>query len=154
MSFDATQKSPLAELREQLRGATVLTPELVSGVIAQACGQRAVSNSSVSANWFHRLIEAHAWTDAALALIDLQTRWKLRRFVHEGGAWSCMLCRRWTLPDWLDDTIEASHEVLALAILCAFVEARCADDPGKAVPRTVPRVESAACQAISCDNFA
>jgi len=72
-----------------------------------------------------QLIEAGAWDDAALALIELELpAWKLRRLVYEDGEWFCALSRQPNLPVALDDTVDASHEVLSLAILSAFVEAR------------------------------
>jgi len=36
------------------------------------------------------LIESEAWTEAALALVELELPlWKLRRLVHEEGIWLC-----------------------------------------------------------------
>jgi hypothetical protein len=70
-----------------------------------------------------RLIEARAWNDAALALVELELpRW-LRRLVYENGKWHCSLSRHPNLPVALDETATASHEVLPLAILAALVEA-------------------------------
>ena len=72
-----------------------------------------------------RLIQSGAWTDAALALIDLELpHWQVRRIAYDEGEWYCALSRERELPDWLDQSIEARHADLALAILSAFVEAQ------------------------------
>src|SRR6476659_10952614 len=72
-----------------------------------------------------QLIEARAWDDAALALIELELpAWKLRRLVYEDGEWLCSLSSHPNLSVALDDTVDARHEVLPLAILSAFIEAR------------------------------
>ena len=56
-----------------------------------------------------------AWTDAALALIDLELpMWQLRRIAYHDGEWYCVLSRECELPDWLDRSIEARHADLAL----------------------------------------
>jgi hypothetical protein len=62
------------------------------------------------------LIEARAWNDAALTLVELELpAWKQRRLIYEDGKWHCSLSRRPNLPVALDDTATASHEVLPLA---------------------------------------
>jgi hypothetical protein len=59
-----------------------------------------------------QLIDAGAWNDAALALIELELpAWKLRRLVYEDGEWLCSLSRQPNLPLALDDTADARHEV-------------------------------------------
>jgi hypothetical protein len=71
------------------------------------------------------LIQSQAWTDAALALIDLELpQWQVRRLAYDDGEWYCALSRQRELPDWLDQSIETRHADLALAILSAFVEAQ------------------------------
>jgi hypothetical protein len=77
-----------------------------------------------------QLIESRAWTDAALALIDLELPfWQVRRLAYDDGEWYCALSRERELPDWLDQSIEARHADLSLAILSAFVEARRVSNP-------------------------
>jgi hypothetical protein len=102
-----------------------------------------------------RLIEAGAWTDATLALIEIELpAWKLRRLVHENGEWLCSLSRQPNLPLELDDSADARHEVLPLAILSALVEARKA---GAARLTSTPTVRQAATMpvyAVCCDSFA
>jgi hypothetical protein len=77
-----------------------------------------------------QLIRSGASTDAALALIDLELpMWQVRRLAYDDGEWYCALSRERELPDWLDQSIETRHAELALAILCAFVEARRVSTP-------------------------
>jgi hypothetical protein len=71
------------------------------------------------------MIATGAWTDAALALVELELPlWQVRRLAYDEGEWYCALSRERELPDWLDRSIEARHADLALAILSAFVDAQ------------------------------
>ena len=108
--------------------------------------------------FFHieRLIESHAWTDAALALIDLELpQWQVRRLAYDEGEWHCALSRQRELPDWLDQSIETRHADLALAILSAFVEAQRVSAPSSrtSVP-AVPRHANSLYEPVCSDNFA
>ena len=124
MLFDPKREDPLARLEERLRCADAITPELMSAVITEACARFPALRPSVKAR-FDRLIEADAWTEAALALVELELpQWKLRRLVYEDGEWLCSLSKQPRLPLGLDDVAEASHEILPLAILSAFVQAQ------------------------------
>src|SRR5208283_1867676 len=103
-----------------------------------------------------QLIEAGAWSDAVLALIELELPgWKLRRLVYEDAEWLCSLSEKPNLPMAFDDTADATNEELPLAILSAFVEARrrAAATPETSSP-TVPQVRPTSGYAICCDNFA
>jgi hypothetical protein len=102
-----------------------------------------------------RLIEAGAWTDTALALLEMLPQWRLRRLAFDDGEWHCALSRRRELPDWLDDTIETHHADLVLAILSAFAEAR--REPASLKPGSVPAVSHSAIplyEPLCCENFA
>ena len=124
MLFDPKHEDRLDALEEQLRRAPALTPDLISNVIADACTRLPVMKRAGKAARIDQLIEAGAWSDAALALIELELpAWKLRRLVYEDGEWHCSLSRHPNLPAALDDTADASHEVLPLAILAALIEA-------------------------------
>jgi hypothetical protein len=141
-------------LQQQIRHAETATPALMSDVLAQACVRLPVLPHT-QADCITRLIESEAWTDAAMTLIALELpRWTLRRLLYEDGEWHCCLSSQPNLPVGLDETVEASHDVLALAILSAFVEAR---QHGIAAPAvsspTVPRIQSAPGIPICCDNF-
>jgi hypothetical protein len=101
------------------------------------------------------LIGSGAWTDAALALIDLELPlWQVRRIAYDEGEWYCALSRERELPDWLDRSIEASHADLALAILSAFVDAQRINAPSSrtSVP-IVSRDAKPLYEPVCCDNF-
>jgi hypothetical protein len=103
-----------------------------------------------------QLAAAYAWTDAALALIELELPlWHVRRITYDAGEWYCALSRQRELPDWLDQSIEARHPNLALAIMTAFVEAQRANAPcsSTSVPAAPSRPSSDYIR-LCCDNFA
>ncbi len=111
MLLDPKHEGRFDWLTEQLRRAPAVTPDLISNVIVDACTRL----PAVNATRVDQLIEVGAWTDAALALIELELPvWKLRRLIYEEGAWFCSLSRGLNLPVELDDTADASHEVLPL----------------------------------------
>jgi hypothetical protein len=153
MLFDPNQNEKrLDQIDELLRRAKAVTPELFSEVIAQAC-VRLFAQSSTAKSKLKRLIETGAWTDAALALIEIELpQWTLRRLICDDGEWLCSLSKQPWLPLGLDEHVEASDEILPLAILIAFVEARRAAASATRLT-TVPQVRSAVDCAVSCDNF-
>ena len=67
-----------------------------------------------------QLIEARAWNDAALALVELELpAWKLRRLVYEDGEWHCSLSRQPNLPVALEDCNRKSRSAALSDIRCA-----------------------------------
>ena len=157
MLSDPKYGDRLDRLTEQLRLAPALTPDLISNVVVGACSRLPVLNRAEEATRrLDQLIEAGAWSDAALALIELELpAWKLRRLVYEDGEWFCSLSKQPNVPVALDDTADATHQVLPLAILGAFLEARrrMRAAPEASSP-TVPQVRPTSGYAICCDNFA
>jgi hypothetical protein len=129
MSLDLQNQERLGNLERRIHGADAVTSELMSDVIATGCIRLAALGGASKAKlkW---LIEAGAWTDAAMALIELELpQWKLRRLVRDDGEWFCSLSRQPELPIGYDETAEATHESLPVAILLAFVQARRARPP-------------------------
>jgi hypothetical protein len=154
MWFNRENEDQLGLLAEQVRQAQAVTPDLVSG-LAETCTRIKALGRVQARPRIDRLIASEAWTDAALALIELELPlWKLRRLLYEDGEWHCCLSRQPELPAWIDETVEVHHEVLPLAILNAFVEARQVVATAREVGRTVPLVAPERCQPICCDNFA
>jgi hypothetical protein len=88
-------------------------------------------------------------------VIELELpNWTIRRIACEHCEWLCSLSRQPNVPLALDETADASRQVLALAILCAFVEARLREAvSARAVP-SFPQVRPTPEQLICCDNFA
>jgi hypothetical protein len=156
MLFAPERDRRLVELQEQLRRAQVVSPDLMSKVVADACTRVFVPSHAAKVAKIDRLIEAEAWTEAALALVELELpQWKLRRIVHEDGAWLCSLSTPWNLPVWLGDCAETRHESLPLVILSALIEAQQWGEPQAAssVPRCRTRSGSPG-EIMCCDNFA
>lgn len=144
-----------AELGERLRNADSVTAEIMSEIISQACRRFPSLGQSEKSTRLERLLQSGAWTDAALALIDLELPlWQLRRIAYDDGEWYCALSRQRELPDWLDRSIEARHADLALAILSAFVDAQrvSASSSRTSVP-SVSRDANLLYEPMCSDNF-
>jgi hypothetical protein len=144
------------ELSDRLREAQAATTELISEIIGETCRHFPAVGWTGQTARVERLIGAGAWTDAALALIDLELpQWRVRRLAYDEGEWYCALSRQRELPEWLDQSIEAHHADLPLAILSAFVETQRISAPRNrtSVP-TVPRDANAHYEPACCDNFA
>src|SRR5260221_9607668 len=121
MSFLVESQNP-AELGDRLRNAYAVSAEFLSDIISQTCRRFPSTGQSAKTARIERLIQSGAWTDAALALIDLELpQWQLRRIAYDEGEWHCALSRERELPDWLDQSAEGRHADLALAILSTFV---------------------------------
>ena len=153
MAFAADFELLFDRLSDELRGAPGPGFDLFAKVIAGACTRIPVAGKAGKATRIEKLVESRAWTEAALALIELELpAWKLRRLVYENGQWLCSLSRYPNVPLALDDSVDASHEVLSLAILKALVKARLNDSAGEATS-SVPQIRPAGEFPICCDNF-
>src|SRR5437764_6237306 len=142
-----------SELVDRLRNAPEANATLMAEIVDIAC--RRFTSSEKSAR-VEQLIRSGAWTDAALALIDLELPlWQVRRIAYDEGEWYCALSRQRELPDWLDQSIETRHADLSLAILSAFFEAQRISTPSSrtSVP-AVNRVASPLSDPVSSDNLA
>ncbi|MBR1146713.1 hypothetical protein [Bradyrhizobium sp. AUGA SZCCT0431] len=153
--FILAESQTPAEPGDRLRNAYAVTAEFLSDIVSQTCRRfPSVSQSGKTAR-IERLIQSGAWTDAALALIDLELpQWQLRRIAYDEGEWHCALSRERELPDWLDQSAEGRHADLALAILSAFVEAQRHSAPLRRP--SVPAVHSdagARYEPLLSDNF-
>ena len=155
MSLILNQQAP-AELGDRLHDACCVTAEFLSDIINATCRRFPSMDRSFKNARIERLIESQAWTDAALALIDLELpQWQLRRLAYDDGEWYCALSRQRELPDWLDQAIEAHHADLALAILSAFVEAqRISSTPSRTSVPPVPQQANPLYEPVYSDNFA
>jgi hypothetical protein len=143
------------ELSDQLRAAHAVTAELMSQVIGEVCRRFPSVGQTEKTARIERLLQSEAWTDAALALVDLELPlWQVRRIAYDEGEWYCALSRERELPDWLDRSIETRHANLALAILSAFVDAQRISTPltTTSVP-TVSRDANPLYEPVCCDNF-
>jgi hypothetical protein len=146
----------LRALEDQLRDAPEVAAGLMSEILAEARRRSPSLGRSGKVARLERLIRSEAWTDAALALIDLELpQWQVRRIAYDQGEWLCALSRQRELPDWLDQSIESHHTDLPLAILSAFAEARLAATPANqtSVPFT-PHAPNPLYEPVLTDNFA
>jgi hypothetical protein len=144
------------DLGDRLRDAGHVTAEFLADIV-HATGRRLPSaDQNASAARIARLIESQAWTDATLALIDLELpQWQVRRLAYDDGEWYCALSRQRDLPDWLDQSIETRHADLALAMLSAFVEAQHISSTSSrtSVP-AAPQQANLSYEPVCSDNFA
>jgi hypothetical protein len=145
----------LGELNTRLRDAGAADAALVNEVISAACRRYPSLGQTEKTGRIEQLIRSAAWTDVALALIDLELpMWQVWRLAYDEGEWYCALSRERELPDWLDQSIEAHHADLSLAILGVFVEARRVRAPESRT--SVPDARHYArevCDALPVDNF-
>ena len=151
-----TERRDFDTLNDRLHDADAMTARLMSELVATTCRRYPSTGPAGKSARIERLIGSQAWTDAALALIDLELpQWQVRRIAYDEGEWHCALSRARELPDWLDQAIEANHEDLPLAVLCAFVEAQRIGGPASrtSVPN-VPRGADLICTPFCCENFA
>jgi hypothetical protein len=147
----------LENLAGRLRLAEGPTADLIGMVVAEACPRtQTPDRTSATARRIEALTKSSAWVDLALELIARELPfWSVCRLVLEDGVWFCSLSNRPGLPIELDDTADASHESMSLAMLAALVEAR----RKAATVRTtqtpsVPQVEPQRGHVLCCDNFA
>lgn len=147
----------LAQVAERLNAVDAASADLVSAIIAETPDCLAATGPRRDVMWLTALIEAGAWTDAALALMEIELpRWELRRLAYDDGEWYCALSSQRELPEWLDQAIETHHPRLQMALLKGLVAAMrqdAASDDLLAPPpagRLAPREAGLVC----CDNFA
>src|ERR1700730_2798465 len=143
------------ELGDRLGCAPAVTAELMARIIGEVWRRFPSTGQSDKTARIEQLIGSEAWTDAALALIDLELPlWQVRRIAYDEGEWYCALSRERELPDWLDSSIEARHPDLALAILSAFVETqRISARSSKTSVPPVARDVLPLYEPLCCDNF-
>ena len=155
MPFLREHRDPL-ELSDRLRAADAMTAKLMSDLVGATCRRYPSTAQAGKSARIERLIGSQAWTDAALALIDLELpQWQVRRIAYDEGEWHCALSRARELPEWLDQPIETRHADLPLAILSAYIDAQriSASSRRTSVP-IVPRDANAFYAPLCCDNFA
>jgi hypothetical protein len=151
MSFEADRGKRLEALQARVSRCRAVTSELLTEIIAHAC-IRFPAHKHATKAVFNQLVACEAWTDAVLLLLDLELpQWKLRRLIYEDGEWHCFLSKLPKFPLEFDDGEEATHEILPLAILVAFIKARSA--AARPAP-SVPRVSVHPTGTLCCDNFA
>jgi len=145
----------LPSLGDRLRKAQGMARPLMLEIIDKACRRIPSLGQSERTARLIRLIDAEAWTDAALALMELDLPlWQVRRIAYDEGEWHCALSRERELPDWLDAAVEGCHGDLAIALMSAFVEiqALAVEAPRPSVPVVRPASDPLV-EPASCENF-
>jgi hypothetical protein len=146
----------LDRLVDELRLTPVLTPFLISRVVADACTRVASMARAGRAARLDRMVRAEAWLDAVLCLIDLELpMWRPRRLIYDGGEWVCSLSCHPEIPLEIDDTADGQHEAPPVAILLSLVEAkRLLATSERVSVASVPRVApEPPAYIFCCDNF-
>jgi hypothetical protein len=154
--LQSSDRLNLSELDARLCSAPALTAELLSDVVGSVCARFSLLRNTERAARAEQMIRSGAWTDATLALLALELpQWQLRRLIYDDGEWHCALSSQREMPEWLDQSIEAHHADLTIAILRAFVGARQVNAPStrSSVPAS-PRAAGELHEAVCCDNFA
>jgi len=163
MTLVAEHEPLLDRLDDDLRAALQPSARLFAKLIGGACTRLPMLGGSTRAQQLTRLIEAEAWIECAVALVELEVpAFTLRRLVAVGGEWLCTLSRHPNLPIEFDDTAEARHESPALAIARALVEAKRRQVVSRPslVPRLTPQASSSATGDtiywgnLCCENYA
>ena len=145
--------SPLELFADRLRASPAADPEIFSAVMA-ACTRLQTLRAAGKTNRFDQLTRNGAWVDAAFELVALEVpAWTVRRLVYEDGEWICSLSQQPNLPLAIDDTVDAHHPILPLAILSALVEAR-ERTIARLSSETVPKIRAGTACVTCCDNFA
>ena len=149
------EESIYAKLAEQICAAPALGPALLSRLIKSVCPRIQSLASSGKAGALNRAIEASAWTETALLLVELELPlWRLRRLTNESGEWLCSLSRNPSLPIEYDDTADGHHENLSIAILLSLIDAKEKLARRAVVGRSsVPEIKSRPIYPFCCDNF-
>ena len=153
MLFHPNRAERLAAIADRLRTADELTANLVTEVAAELCGRPPAYPQYVPPS-ITFMINARAWIDAACAIAaHALPQWKLRHLIYDEGRWHCSLSSMRDMPQWLDQPIETSHEILPLALLAAIVDAARREHPIEDKPN-VPQARIQSGNLMSCDNFA
>ena len=141
-------------LSDPLGEANAVTPKLMSELVASVCRRFPSFGQPEKTARIRELIQLRAWTDAALALIDLELPfWQVRRIAYDDGEWYCALSRERELPDWLDRSVEARHPDLALAILGALIEAQRSNSPSVQTSVPIVTTSDVLYERVNPDHF-
>lgn len=147
---------PLDRLAQRIHLAATPDRDLLRAIMTSGCVRLHAMRAAARARQLESLLDAGAWTEAAIALVELELPvWSMRRLVQDDSMWLCALSRSPALPAEFDEMIETSHESMPLAILAALIEARRVSGAARTStsrPRPAP---SDRCDGyrICCDNF-
>jgi hypothetical protein len=154
MRLEAKHQAALDTLDGVIQSAQEPTVDLLAKIIKAACTRIPLLAKPKTFDRLTELAKIGAWTEAALALIALELpRWRVRRLVYENGEWLCSLSHQPHLPMAFDDCAEATHELLSLALLRAFIEACRRGCAMQEAVSTVPHIQPWPEQVMCCENY-
>ena len=121
--------------------------------ISRGCPAFPPVGSAAKVRQIENLLEAGAWTEAAIALVRLQLPdWTLRRIELDDGEWFCSLSRYPAIPYDFDERAEGRHRHLPLAVLAALAEARQQSAASEGCPPAILSTAPASGTPTWCDN--
>jgi hypothetical protein len=154
MFLHSNDRDQVQRLLKRVEDAPASDTRLFADVIANACPRTLALLEMRKAARLKQLIDAEAWTDAALALLEFELpQWKVRRIVCDDGEWHCRLSAQPWLPEGFDEVVETFHRTLPLAILAAVVQARQQTALATQIDEPADIVLSPDPIRICCDNF-
>jgi len=153
---DASAGSAFGALQDSVRRAGHVAPELMREILGAVHARSAAPYRAREVQRIRRLIDAEAWTEVALALVEFDRSWAVRRIVYEDGEWHCTVGSQWPVPEWLDEAVVFTHELLPLAVVGALLSVPPKGVAGMPPTTSVPRfrLRPSDAPAVSCDNFA
>ena len=89
MQADAETEKTFGALQDCVGQAGRVTPQLMTAVLDAVHAHSAIAHRAHQAERIRRLIDAAAWTEAALAIAEFDRLRAVRRITHEDGEWCC-----------------------------------------------------------------
>jgi hypothetical protein len=154
MNLKAKHQVTLDLLDNEMHNAQEPSLDLLAKIISGVCTRISRHAKTGAFDRLIQLAKIGAWTDAAFALIELELPlWRVRRLDYENGEWLCSLSHQLNLPMTFDDCAEATHAVLPMAMLCAFVEACHRRHAMQESVSTVPHIQPWPEHIMWCENY-
>lgn len=126
---------------------------ITARMLANGCARSPAVDRAGKIGHFAQLVEAGAWTDAALLLAELELpEWEVTCLAYENGRWICSLSKQADLG--IDATAHGCHALLPMAILLALIEAHRSADADKTMLAARPHIGATADVVVCCENFA
>lgn len=156
MFFQPNLGQTCGALKDAIGASDDVSAALMHTVLDLVAPRCATPDRAARITRINALIEAEAWSDAALAIAALDRAHAVRRIVRDDGEWYCTIGSQWPVPDWLDHNTWYSHPVLPLAIMGAVVDALSQNESAApaATWRQLPgREHGDAIASFGCDNY-
>jgi hypothetical protein len=154
MSLETKYRTALDALDRALHRPQEPSLDLLANIVSGFCTRISDRSKTETFDRLIHLAKIGAWTEVAFSLIALELPlWRVRRLVYESGEWLCSLSHQPNLPMAFDDCVEATHQVLPMAVLCAFVEACRRRDSICESVSVVPHIEPWLEQIMCCENY-